>query len=149
MASEGSRPRLPWAMAIPTLKKDPTPILPLLENLKNDPSEWVRRSVANSLNDIAKDHPTIVLNLVKQWADISKETDAIIKHGSRTLLKQGHTEILKHFGLDSRHVTVSNFNILTPNVNIGDSLSFSFTIKNNSKTEQKIRINMLFIIKGN
>lgn len=149
LASEGSRPRLPWAMAIPTLKKDPTPILPLLENLKNDPSEWVRRSVANSLNDIAKDHPTIVLNLVKQWADISKETDAIIKHGSRTLLKQGHTEILKHFGLDSRHVTVSNFNILTPNVNIGDSLSFSFTIKNNSKTEQKIRINMLFIIKGN
>ena len=52
LASEGSRPRLPWAMAITFLKKDPSPVLQILENLKNDPSEWVRRSVANSLNDI-------------------------------------------------------------------------------------------------
>jgi 3-methyladenine DNA glycosylase AlkC len=95
LASEGSRPRLPWGMAVPALKKDPNLILPILENLKNDPSEWVRRSVANSLNDIAKDHPAIVLQIAKKWAGLSKETDAIIKHGSRTLLKQGHIEILK------------------------------------------------------
>ena len=63
LSSEGSRPRLPWAMAIPALKKDPSPILPILENLKNDPSEDVRRSVANNINDIAKDHPDIVMKL--------------------------------------------------------------------------------------
>ncbi|MEO6685784.1 MAG: DNA alkylation repair protein, partial [Dyadobacter sp.] len=101
-ASEGSRPRLPWAMAIPALKKDPSPLFPILENLKNDPSEYVRRSVANNLNDIAKDHPDVVLSIAKRWRGGSKETDAIIKHGSRTLLKQGHAEILEVYGLDGK-----------------------------------------------
>ncbi|RZK35775.1 MAG: DNA alkylation repair protein, partial [Pedobacter sp.] len=65
LASEGSRPRLPWAMAIPFLKKDPSSILPILNNLKQDTSEYVRRSVANSLNDIAKDHPAVVLETAR------------------------------------------------------------------------------------
>ena len=108
LASEGSRPRLPWAMAIPELKKNPDAILPILENLKNDSSESVRRSVANSLNDIAKDNPQVVLDIAAKWKGISKETDAIIKHGSRTLLKQGHSEILKHFGLDSKNILVTD-----------------------------------------
>jgi 3-methyladenine DNA glycosylase AlkC len=128
-ASEGSRPRLPWAMAIPALKKDPTSILPILENLKKDPSEWVRRSVANNLNDIAKDHPDIVLSLAKKWKAISKETDAIIKHGCRTLLKQGHPEILNHYGLSSKNISLGDFKIETPEVKIGDSIEFSFTVR--------------------
>src|ERR1700676_2839952 len=66
LSSEGSRPRLPWAMAIPALKKDPSALLPILENLKNDPSDWVRRSVANNLNDIAKDHPLWVIGLARK-----------------------------------------------------------------------------------
>ena len=94
LASEGSRPRLPWAMALPALKKDPAPLLDILENLKNDPSDSVRRSVANNLNDIAKDNPEVVLSIAAKWKGFSKETDAIIKHGCRTLLKQGHSEIL-------------------------------------------------------
>ncbi|MGY0037975.1 DNA alkylation repair protein [Pedobacter sp. NJ-S-72] len=94
LASEGSRSRLPWAMAVPGLKKDPSPILPILENLKNDPSEWVRKSVANNLNDISKDHPEIVIAIANRWKGLSKETDAIIKHGCRSLLKQGHAKIL-------------------------------------------------------
>ena len=57
LASEGCRPRLPWATALPEFKQDPAPILPILEKLKNDESEYVRRSVANNLNDISKDHP--------------------------------------------------------------------------------------------
>jgi 3-methyladenine DNA glycosylase AlkC len=88
LASEGSRSRLPWGMALPEFKKDPQPLLPLLENLKNDPSEWVRKSVANNLNDIAKDNPEVVLAIAAKWKGISKEADAIIKHGCRTLLKQ-------------------------------------------------------------
>jgi len=65
-----------------------------LENLKNDPSEWVRKSVANNLNDISKDHPEVMMTIAREWQRISKETDAIIKHASRTLLKSGHAEIL-------------------------------------------------------
>lgn len=140
LASEGSRPRLPWAMGIPFLKKDPASILPILENLKNDPSEYVRRSVANSLNDIAKDHPHIVLQVAKSWTGLSTETDALIKHGSRTLLKQGHSEILKHYGLDDTAIVLKDFKLLTPTVKIGDSLTFSFTIRNENPTEQKVRL---------
>lgn len=140
LASEGSRPRLPWAMAIPALKKDALLVLPILEKLKNDPSEWVRRSVANNLNDIAKDHPHIVLTIAKKWSGIGKETDAIIKHGSRTLLKQGHPEILKHYQLESDAIDVHNLEVLNPYVKIGDSLEFSFNLTNKQDREQKIRL---------
>jgi 3-methyladenine DNA glycosylase AlkC len=140
LASEGSRPRLPWAMAVPALKKDASLILPILENLKNDPSEWVRRSVANNLNDIAKDFPEIVLDIAARWTGISKETDAIIKHGSRTLLKQGHTEILAHYGLHTNGIELSNFKVLTSKISIGDSVEFAFTVANTNSAEQKIRL---------
>jgi 3-methyladenine DNA glycosylase AlkC len=150
LASEGSRPRLPWAMAIPFLKKDPTPILPILENLKNDPSEWVRRSVANSLNDIAKDHPDLVISLARKWKGTSKETDAIIKHGSRTLLKSGHAEILSHYGLKAEHVHVTSFKILTPKVKMGKELTFSFQVSNESKKKQTVRLEYgLYYLKAN
>jgi 3-methyladenine DNA glycosylase AlkC len=140
LASEGSRPRLPWAMAVPSLKKDPSPLIPILENLKNDPSEWVRRSVANNLNDIAKDHPDLVISLARKWKGFSRETDAIIKHGSRTLLKKGHIEILKHFGLDSKNIQVSSFKIGTSTVKIGGFMAFSFLVFNQDTKEQKIRL---------
>ena len=150
LASEGSRPRLPWAMAILFLKKDPTPILPILENLKNDPSEWVRRSVANSLNDIAKDHPDLVIDLARKWQGISKETDAIIKHGSRTLLKSGHSEILSHFGLKSDQLHIRGFKILTPKVKMGKELAFSFQVSNESKNKQTVRLEYgLYYLKSN
>lgn len=100
LASEGSRPRLPWAIALPEFKTNPSYILPILENLKNDTSEYIRRSVANNLNDIAKDNPQIVIKLAKKWKGISKETDAVVKHGCRTLLKQGNPDILELFGFD-------------------------------------------------
>lgn len=78
LSSEGCRPRLPWAMALPNLKKDPTPIIPILENLKNDPARFVRLSVANNLNDIAKDNPEIVIDLAKKWKGESKEVDWLL-----------------------------------------------------------------------
>jgi len=140
LASEGSRPRLPWAMGIPFLKKDPGSILPILENLKQDSSEYVRRSVANSLNDIAKDHPNLVLDFAKSWSGLSIETDAIIKHGCRTLLKQGHPEILKHYGLNDEGILLKDFKVLTPKVSIGESLAFSFSVKNENPMAQKIRL---------
>jgi len=141
LASEGSRPRLPWAIGIPELKKKPGLILPLLENLKNDSSEYVRRSVANNLNDIAKDHPDIVIVLANKWRDISKETNAIIKHGSRTLLKQGNRKILKHFGLSNDNkFEITDLKIITPKVKIGKELIFTFRVRNGSSKEQLFRL---------
>lgn len=140
LASEGSRPRLPWAMAVPILKKEPALILPILENLKSDPAEWVRRSVANSLNDIAKDHPGEVLKIAARWTGLSKETDAIIKHGSRTLLKQGHPEILIHYGLTAKDMEFNSFKIINPEVRIGESLEFTFSISNRHKASQTVRL---------
>jgi len=140
LASEGSRSRLPWAMAVPGLKKDPFMILPILENLKNDPSEYVRRSVANSLNDISKDHPEIVIAIAGRWKGLSKETDALIKHASRSLLKQGHTQILAHYGLESTAIELVNFEILTEAVPIGESLEFTLSVKNTAAIPQKIRL---------
>jgi 3-methyladenine DNA glycosylase AlkC len=139
-ASEGSRPRLPWAMAIPALKKDPAAVLLILENLKNDPSEWVRRSVANNLNDISKDHPAVMMTIARKWHGISKETDAIIKHGCRTLLKQGHMEVLNHYGLESKSLTMAGFSVLTPGVKIGESLEFAFSVSNDHTEPQTVRL---------
>ncbi len=141
LASEGSRPRLPWAMAIPRLKKDPTPILPILEKLKNDPSEYVRRSVANNLNDIAKDNPKVVIQIAKQWKGISKETDWVVKHACRTLLKQGNLELMELFGFGKvDKIKLSKFKISTPTVKTGEYLEFSFDLTNTNKVTSKIRL---------
>lgn len=141
LSSEGCRPRLPWAIALPELKKDPSPILPILENLKNDPSEYVRRSVANNLNDITKDHSSVVIEIAKKWKNIGKETDAIIKHGCRTLLKSGHPEILSYYGLDDTStIKTDNFEINTPKVSMGSAVNFSFNIKNFDTNPKTIRL---------
>jgi len=140
LASEGSRPRLPWAMALPNFKDNPTPILPILSNLKQDSCEIVRRSVANNLNDISKDNPNVVIDIAKKWKDISKETDAIIKHGCRTLLKQGNPEILKFYGLSSDHLELFDFKIVTPRVSLGNELEFSFSILNNDNKNRVVRL---------
>jgi len=141
LATEGCRPRLPWAMAIPSLKNNPDPIIPILEQLKNDESETVRRSVANNLNDISKDNPKKVIALAKQWKGGSKEVDKIIKHACRTLLKQGDQEIMRLFGFGSIHaVEIKNLKISTHKIKIGESLNFSFELQNTSKTTSKIRL---------
>lgn len=129
-SSEGCRPRLPWAMAIPDLKKDPLAILPVLENLKRDASLFVRKSVANNLNDIAKDHPDVVVEVVKNWRGISPETDWIIRHGCRTLLKKAHPAIYELFNLSgATECTVTNLELSHQTLKIGETLCFSFTIK--------------------
>lgn len=128
LASEGCRPRLPWAMALPDFKKDPSPILPILEKLKNDESEYVRRSVANNLNDIAKDHPAVVLDLAGKWMGENKNTDKLVKHACRTLLKQGNIDVLILFGYsDPHHIFLRDF-VVQDSVEMEKSLPFSFSI---------------------
>lgn len=150
LASEGARPRLPWAMALPSLKKDPTPLLPILTELKNDPQEIVRRSVANNLNDISKDNPEFVINLLKQWQGENKQVDSLLKHACRTLLKQGNTEVLRLFGFDANYFELTDFYIETPTVQLGGDLEFSFHIKNTSKEERLVRLEYgLYYLKKN
>ncbi len=141
LATEGCRPRLPWAMGIPDLKKNPKPIFPILENLKKDPSESVRRSVANNLNDISRDHPTTIISIVKKWQGQTTETDALTKHACRTLLKQGNPAAMKMFGLGaSEKFKLSGFTILTPKVKIGSYLEFSFELLNLDRKPALIRL---------
>ncbi len=139
LSSEGFRPRLPWAMAVPYLKKDPAMILPVLEILKSDASESVRRSVANNLNDIAKDHPELVLKLVSEWSGKNKETDWVVRHGSRSLLKRGHSGTLKHFGLaEVKGISLEELKTDKKKIKIGEALTFSFSLT--LKKEAKLRI---------
>jgi 3-methyladenine DNA glycosylase AlkC len=140
LATEGCRPRLPWAMALPSLKKDPTPILPILENLKKDSCEVVRRSVANNLNDISKDNPDIAIAIAKKWKNQSPETNAIIKHGLRSLLKAGHPEVLKYYQLNADNLTIDRFIIKNKKVKIGDHLEFEACITNNGKKKVTVRL---------
>ncbi|MEK8132415.1 DNA alkylation repair protein [Paenibacillus filicis] len=98
LASEGCRPRLPWGQALPLFKRDPAPLLLVLEQLKADSSAYVRKSVANNLNDIAKDHPDMVLETARRWMGTHKDTDWIVRHACRTLIRQALPEVLELFG---------------------------------------------------
>lgn len=140
-ASEGCRPRLPWAMALPQLKKNPSPIIPILEKLKNHESEYVRRSVANNLNDISKDNPEIVLNLCEHWIGKSAKTDWVVKHACRTLLKAGDKRALILFGYeDPSNVLLTNITFDKKKVKIGDYLRFLFSMKVKTKQDVKLRL---------
>ncbi len=113
LASEGCRPRLPWATPLKMFQKDPTPILKILHILKNDSSKYVQKSVANNLNDISKEHPHIIITLVQEWIHQTKTQDWILKHGCRTLLKNSNNEILQIFGFKNPH-TIHLENLQVP-----------------------------------
>ncbi|MBP1989831.1 hypothetical protein [Paenibacillus eucommiae] len=98
LASEGCRPRLPWGQALPMFKRDPAPVLAVLELLKADPSLYVRKSVANNLNDIAKDHPSVVIETARRWKGMDPNTDWIVRHGCRTLIRKAESEVMALFG---------------------------------------------------
>ena len=139
LTSEGCRPRLPWGMGLRALKEDPSPILPILEQLRNDPDEVVRRSVANNLNDIAKDNPAVVLDLLGRWqADATPEVAWITRHALRTLVKQGHPGALGLLGYGAARVSVSPVTVSPETVMMGDRVTFSFTITSTGDAPQDL-----------
>jgi 3-methyladenine DNA glycosylase AlkC len=141
LASEGFRPRLPWGMGVPMLKKDPSPILPVLEKLKNDPAETVRRSVANNLNDISKEHPQLVLDIAARWLGHSPETDWVVRHACRGLLKKGDATALAHFGFQKGAVGIGCADLVCDAaVKIGGTLAFSFLVKNTGAQAHHVRL---------
>ncbi|TAE28908.1 MAG: DNA alkylation repair protein [Candidatus Kapaibacterium sp.] len=146
LASEGCRPRLPWGMALKAFQRDPAPILPILERLKADESEYVRRSVANNLNDIAKDHPDLVLEIASRWKGVNTDTDRIIKHALRTLLKRGNPEALALFGFFGNiAIHVSHLRFYTASVAIGASTMFSFDIVSEKGGDIRVEYGVYYV----
>lgn len=141
LVSEGTRPRLPWGIKLQSFVSDPSPILPLLEALKDDDEEYVRRSVANSLNDIAKDNPDIVANIAKDWlAGANKDRTKLVKHACRTLIKQGHKKTLTALGYGEPQVTLEKFEIKNTQVNFGSALEFDMVLKSDKNIGQDLII---------
>jgi 3-methyladenine DNA glycosylase AlkC len=149
LSSEGCRPRLPWSIALTKFKSDPSEVIKILELLKSDESAYVRKSVANSLNDISKDNPDIFKTIVSSWIGKSKKTDALLKHGCRTHLKKGDTFILNIFGYTNRNdIKVYKFKY-SDVVHLGGYLEFSFLLKS-AKSLSKIRVEyMLEFLRSN
>jgi 3-methyladenine DNA glycosylase AlkC len=141
LASEGSRPRLPWGMRLKALVADPTPTLPLLRALQDDPSEYVRRSVANHLNDIAKDHPALVAAWVEEHLPgADKARLALLKHASRTLVKKGDARLLKAWGLGKRLKGEARLKLSPKRVAVGDSVTLEVRLQSTSARAQKLVI---------
>jgi len=144
LASEGCRPRLPWAMALPNYKKDPAEVIAIILNMVDDKSLYVRRSVANNLNDISKDNPNVVIEIAKKYLGKSKNIDWAIKHACRGLLKQGNKKILYLFGYkESKHLEVNNL-IIDKKAMLGEKFNFQFEI--NTKKKQLGMLRIEFII---
>jgi 3-methyladenine DNA glycosylase AlkC len=139
LASEGSRPRLPWGLRLQALVQDPSPTLPILEALCDDPSDYVRRSVANHLNDIAKDHPEWVVRWVKaHLRGASPERLALLKHASRGLIKDGHASMLALWGAGQSFQGSARFKLSARKVAVGDNLGLTLQLA--STAAQKLVI---------
>jgi len=150
LVSEGTRPRLPWATRLPRLIADPSPTLPLLEALRDDEEEYVRRSVANHLNDIAKDHPDLVADLARDWLrGADKQRKKLLRHACRSLIKQGHPLALDVFGFGKPKITLQAFRVETPAVKLGQRLDFCVRIKSTHGKPQSLIVDYLLHFKKN
>jgi len=130
LASEGSRPRLPWGQRLRPFVDDPSAVIEILDQLHGDPHLVVRRSVANNLNDIAKDHPDLAAETAMRWAKTGDElTQWTVRHGLRSLVKQGHSQALAVLGYTGgEHIRVEQLTIEPNRVAIGKQLDFSFQL---------------------
>lgn len=144
LVSEGTRPRLPWGMRLYQFIQDPTPTLALLEHLKDDPSFYVRRSVANHLNDISKDHPDLVLLTLRRWHD-GAGTDRLwlIRHALRSLVKAGHPQALALLGYGEAQVSLLDLQVDPPVVREGEAVTFTVTLRNDAAAPQQLLIDYL------
>ncbi len=140
LASEGSRPRLPWGMRLSTLVRDPSPTLVILEALKDDESLFVRRSVANHLNDITKDHPDFVLQLLESWELERAHLRWIAKQACRTLIKRGHPRALKLFGFGKKAEVAATLQASPQGLALGERLTLTTVITSTSRQSQRLAV---------
>ena len=143
LVSEGSRPRLPWGLRLQALVQDPAPTLPLLHTLQDDPSAYVRRSVANHLNDIAKDHPGLLVDwLHRHLPDAPASRQALLRHASRGLIKQGHGDTLAAWGLGQAFEGTVSLSLDAKQVRVGDSVQLSVTLVSTSPQPQTLELDV-------
>lgn len=145
LVSEGTRPRLPWAARLKTLQADPRPVLPLLTALRDDPSSYVRRSVANHLGDIAKDHLDLLVATAQAWREPAHPVrEQLLRHALRVPLKQGHPGALAVFGLGQRSALVVDEPALNPaRPAIGQAVAVAFTLHNPSPQAQTALVDLV------
>ncbi len=144
LASEGSRPRLPWGAQLRDIIADPSPTLALLEHLKDDPSLYVRRSAANHLNDIGKDHPELLLARMASWmSGASDERIWLISHALRTLVKRGDQRALAILGYGPASVELSNLRLAPAILKFGNELEFGFSLRNIGAEAQNLMIDFV------
>ena len=144
LVSEGTRPRLPWAPRLKQFQADPGPILPLLEKLKDDPELYVRRSVANNLNDIGKDNPEVLYDIAARWLNnASPEREWLVRHALRSAIKRGEAGALAVLGYDRRVSLELNHVELEPNpVKVGQKLAIAFTLRNLEKKAGHVLVDL-------
>ena len=142
LASEGARPRLPWATRLEAYQRDPAPVLEILELLKDDPERYVQRSVANNLNDIAKDHPTLVTALCARWStDATEGRRWIIGHALRSLIKKGDREALSLMGAaEAPEVQLEEASFSHAALKLGQATRLSFFVKSTATKAQQLVI---------
>jgi 3-methyladenine DNA glycosylase AlkC len=152
LVSEGTRPRLPWASRLPEFIKDPTAVITLLEMLKNDTELYVRRSVANNLNDIGKDHPELLATIAKSWLKgASKDRQWLVKHALRSAIKRGEQGALEALGYgQSGDVKISNVQITPVQAKVGGSVQISFELRNQALTTASLMVDFnIHFVKAN
>ncbi|MEX2282679.1 MAG: DNA alkylation repair protein [Gemmatimonadota bacterium] len=149
LVSEGTRPRLPWAPRLREFQKDPRPVLELLELLKDDPELYVRRSVANNLNDIGKDHPDILFDTCQRWGiGASADRQWLIRHALRSAVKRGESGALQVLGYHrAPSARIEHARITPRRAKIGGTVEFSFDLVSTARRKQPLLVDfrVLFV----
>ena len=147
--SEGSRPLLPWGERLPRFVADPAPTIKLLEKLKYDDELYVRKSVANHLNDISKHHPELVVETIKRWVKDSPpaELDKILwirRHGLRTLIKKGNKDALRLMGVaGDAKIETGKLKLSQKTLHLNDRLEFEIALQSSAKKSQRLVVDYL------
>lgn len=144
LVSEGTRPRLPWAPRLRAFQRDPRPVLELLELLKDDPSLYVRRSVANNLNDIGKDHPDLLFATAQRWLKGADENRQwIVRHALRSAVKRGEAGALHVLGFGKAPQVVIRKPGVTPaRVKPGASVAIRFAVASSAREAQRLVVDL-------
>jgi len=141
LATEGTRPFLPWAIRVPAILADPAATLPVLHALYRDEDEVVRRSVANHLNDLSRQHPELVVTTTAAWlADPDENTGRLVRHALRTLIKKGNPEALAQLGFHPAEVTVAGPALDAQAVPFGGTIGFTVGIRNTGTEPTRLAI---------
>ncbi|AUX40671.1 hypothetical protein SOCE26_020720 [Sorangium cellulosum] len=144
LVSEGTRPRLPWAQRLPAFQRDPAPVVRLLELLKDAPERYVTRSVANNLNDIAKDNPEVTVDVCQRWSkDATPERRWVIRHALRSLVKGGHRGALEVSGFAAAPAVHVGAVDLPRQAALGERLRFTFDLTSTAAAPQRLLVDFV------